>query len=195
MTIWRLVQKLQRFWWSNFCHFQNKDKKEFRVLIKHCFLMGKNTVESKQWFGKCYSDSETGKLTFIDWYSEFKRGRTNSDDAERTGHPKSAVDPENITKVHKIVSANRKLKLPEIADTLKIYYLKVLIILHESLGMRKFFSKWVPRLLTPDQKQQHVEDSKRCMKLFKPGKCGFSASVCDNGWRAWYFINRLSWER
>ena len=46
-------------------------------------------------------------------------------------------------------------------------------VLHESLGMRKLFSKWVPRLLTPDQKQQHVEDSERCLELFKRGKKDF----------------------
>ena len=61
-----------------------------------------------------------GKLRIIDWYVEFKRGRTNTDDAERSGCPKLAVVPENITKVHKIVLGDRKLKLREIVLTLKI---------------------------------------------------------------------------
>ena len=39
--------------------------------------------------------------------------------------------------------------------------------------MRKLFSKWVPRLLTPDQKQQRVEDLERCLELFKQGKKDF----------------------
>ena len=49
----------------------------------------------------------------------------------------------------------------------------MLTILHESLGMRKLFPKCVPRLLTPDQKQQRVEDSERCFELFKRGKKDF----------------------
>ena len=81
---------------------------------------------------------------------------TNTDDGERSGHPKSAVVPENITKVHKIVLSDRQLKLREIADTLKISKGSLFTILDESLGMRKLFSKWVLRLLTPDQKQQRV---------------------------------------
>ena len=76
------------------------DKKEFRVLIKHCFLMEKNTVKAKQWLNKRYGDSASGKSTTIDSYAELKRGRTNTDDAERSGDPKSAVVHENITKVH-----------------------------------------------------------------------------------------------
>ena len=67
----------------------------------------------------------------------------------------------------------RKLKSREIADTLKILEVSVFTILHESLEMRKLFSKWVPRLLTPDQKQQRVEDSERCLKLFKRRKKDF----------------------
>ena len=128
------------------------DKKEFRALIKHCFLMGKNTLEAKQWLDKRYEDSAPEKSTIIDWYAEFKRGRTNTVYAERSGRPKSAVVPENITKVHKIVLGDRKLKLREIAEILKISEGSVFTILHESMGMRKFFSPWVPRLLIPDQK-------------------------------------------
>ena len=82
--------------------------------------MGKNTVETKQWLDKRYGVSAPGKSTIIDRYAEFKRGRTNTDDAERSRRPKSAVIPENITKVYKIVLGDRKLKLREIADTLKI---------------------------------------------------------------------------
>ena len=66
-----------------------------------------------------------------------------------------------------------KLKLREIADTLKISEASVFTILQESLGMRKLFLKWVPRFLTPDQKQQRVEDSERCLELFKRGKKDF----------------------
>ena len=68
---------------------------------------------------------------------------------------------------------DRKLKLRGIADILKISEGNVFTILHESLGMRKLFSKWVPRLLTPDQKQQRVENWKRCLELFKWGKEDF----------------------
>ena len=92
-------------------------------------------------------------MTIIDWHAEFKCSRTNTNNAERSGRPKSAVVPENITKVHKIVLGDRKLKLREIANTLNISEGSVFTILHESLEMRNLFPKWVPRFLTPDKKQ------------------------------------------
>ncbi|KAL7729269.1 hypothetical protein ACLKA6_009721 [Drosophila palustris] len=42
-------------------------------------------------------------------------------------------------------------KVREIADILKISAGSVHTIIHEHLGMKKVFSKWVPRLLTPEQ--------------------------------------------
>jgi len=130
------------------------EKSEFRVLIKHCFLMGKNTVQTKQWLDKCYPDSAPSRQMVEKWFGDFKRGRTNTDDAERSGRPNSAVTEENIQKVHKIVLSDRKLKLKEIADILKISAGSVHTIIHEHLGMKKVFSKWVPRLLTPEQKHR-----------------------------------------
>ena len=58
---------------------------------------GKNTDEAKQWLDKPYGESAPGKSTIVDWYAEFKRGRTNTDEAERSSHQKSAVVPKNMT--------------------------------------------------------------------------------------------------
>ena len=49
------------------------DSKQFRVLIYHCFLMKKNTVQAQQWLEKCYGDSALSKTTICRWYAEFKR--------------------------------------------------------------------------------------------------------------------------
>ena len=46
-------------------------------------------------------------------------------------------------------------------------------ILYDSLMMHKLFLKWVSRLLTPDQKQQRVENSERSLELFKRVKKDF----------------------
>ena len=39
--------------------------------------------------------------------------------------------------------------------------------------MKKLCSKWVPRLLTVDQKQQRVDDLERRLQLFQRNKKGF----------------------
>ena len=149
------------------------EKSEFRGLIKHCFLMGKNTVQAKQWLDKCYSDSAPSETLNKGWYADFKRSCTDTIDAEYSGHPNSAVVPENTKKLHKLVLANHKLKLPEIAEELKISEGSVFTILHEHLSMRKLCSKWMPCLFTVDQKQQCMKDSEHSLQLFQCNKKEF----------------------
>lgn len=51
---------------------------------------------------------------------EFKRGHTHSDDAERSSLSNTAVILENIKKVQKIILEDRKVKLSDTVNTLKI---------------------------------------------------------------------------
>ena len=60
--------------------------------------MGKNTIQEKQWLEKCYPDSAPSRQMVKKWFANFKRGRTNTDDAERSDRQNSAVVPENIKK-------------------------------------------------------------------------------------------------
>ncbi|KAF7271965.1 hypothetical protein GWI33_015201 [Rhynchophorus ferrugineus] len=43
------------------------DKKEFRVLIKYCFLKGKNIVEARTCLNAESPDTAPGKSTIKDW--------------------------------------------------------------------------------------------------------------------------------
>ena len=101
------------------------------------------------------------------WHADFKRGRTDTNNAELPGRPNSVVVLENTKKLHKLVLTDCKLKLCEIAEKLKISEGSVFIILHEHLSMRKLCSMWVWRLLTVNQKQQRVDDSEHCLQLFQ----------------------------
>ena len=112
------------------------NQNEFCVLIKHCFLMGKNTVQAQQWLEKCYRENSPSKTTICRWYADFKRGQTNTEDAERPGRPTEVATPENTKKILKIILCNRKVKLQEIADILKISKGTVFKVVHENLQVK-----------------------------------------------------------
>ena len=111
------------------------------------------------------------------WYTDFKRGHADTNDAEHSGHPNSAVVLENTKKLHKLVLADHKLKLREIAEELKISEGSVYLILHEHLSMRKLCSKWVLHLLTVNQKLQCINDSESCLQLFQHNKKSFCINM------------------
>ena len=150
--------------------FKTMEESEFCVLRKHCFLMGKNTVQAKQWIGKFYLDSAPSETMVKRWYADFKCDRTDTNDAKCSDHPNSAVVLENTKKLHKLILADRKLKLREIAEELILEGI-VFTILHEHLSIRKLCTKWVLDLLTVNQKQRCVDDF--FLQLFQCNKKEF----------------------
>ncbi|KAF7284833.1 hypothetical protein GWI33_021589 [Rhynchophorus ferrugineus] len=74
------------------------DKKEFRVLIKYCFLKGNNAVETKYWLDAEFLDTAPGKSTIKDWYAMFRGGEMSTEDGERSERPREVVTDENILK-------------------------------------------------------------------------------------------------
>jgi hypothetical protein len=73
---------------TTFVYCEKMDKKEFRVLMKHCFLAGKNTVEAKAWLDKHYLDSAPAKSTVEKWFAKLKLGEMCIEGDARSGRPK-----------------------------------------------------------------------------------------------------------
>jgi hypothetical protein len=82
-------------------------------------------------------DSALAKLTVEKWFAKLKRAEMCFDGDARIGRPKDTVSDENIKKVHKIILNDSKMKLIEIAETLKISKKRVDHIVHEYLDMQK----------------------------------------------------------
>ncbi|KAF7267515.1 hypothetical protein GWI33_019256 [Rhynchophorus ferrugineus] len=88
----------------------------------------------------------------------------STEDGERNRRPKEVPK-----KIHKMILNDRKLKLNEIADTLKISTERVHHIIHEYLSMRRLCEKRVPHELIFNQKQR-VDYSEQCLKIIKRNK-------------------------
>ncbi|XP_012060732.1 PREDICTED: uncharacterized protein LOC105623969 [Atta cephalotes] len=72
-----------------------------------------------------------------------------------------------VNKIHDIVLADRRVKIREIANIVKISTERIQNVLHETLGMKKLSAKWMPRLLTVKQKRNRMKTSKHCLDMFK----------------------------
>jgi hypothetical protein len=88
------------------------------------------------------------------------------------GRPKSAT-PEITEQVHNMVLDDRQIKLREISETIGISKERVGYILHEELDMKKFCAKWVPRLVTADQKRNRMKIPEQCLERFNKNKTDF----------------------
>lgn len=139
---------------------------EIRAVIKYQYLKGLKPQDIIDDFKKTLGTSAPSNATVYNWYNEFKRGRTSINDEHRSGRPLEVTTPENVQKIHRMVMNDRKLKLSEIAEVMYMSKQRVGNILHEFLGMKKLNARWVPRLLTPDQKERRVIDSEHCLAVY-----------------------------
>jgi DNA-binding Xre family transcriptional regulator len=78
--------------------------------------------------------------------------------------------PEIIEQVHDMVLDDRRMKVREIAETIGISKERVGYISPEELVMKKLCARWVPRLLTADQKHTRMKISEQCLERFNKNK-------------------------
>jgi histone-lysine N-methyltransferase SETMAR len=124
-------------------------------------------------FIKVYGDSSPSFSTIKKWAAKFKLGHTSLKNDPREGHPKSATTPEIIEQVHDMLLDDWRMKVHEIVQTISISKERVEYILHEELDMKKLCARWVPRLLTADQKCTRMKISEQCLEFFNKNKIDF----------------------
>jgi histone-lysine N-methyltransferase SETMAR len=149
------------------------DKIEYRAVIKFFVKEGLTPNEIHSKFIKVYGDSSPSFSTIKKLAAEFKRGHTSLEDDPREGRPKSATTPEIIEQVHNMVLGERRMKVREIAETIGISKEHVEYIFHEELDMKKLCARWVPRLLTADQKCTRMKISEQCLERSDKNKIDF----------------------
>ena len=91
----------------------------------------------------------------------------------RPGGPVTVGMPEMVNKVHGIVMTDRRVTERYIASTVGISQERVHSILTKDLEMRKLSTRWVPRLLTVDQKHTRRTLSSRNLNLFEEDPANF----------------------
>lgn len=143
------------------------EKEQYRSVIRFLFLKGKTRDEIKTELSTVYGDASPSIATVKRWYNEFRNGRISVFDEARPGRPNEVTTEENINKVRDMLMNDRRLKLREVAEVCGLSLERVQNIVHKHLGMRKLSARWVPRLLTEENKQNRVATSKECLALLK----------------------------
>ena len=92
------------------------EKTEIQAVFKHFVKKGMKAKEIHADLQNTLGDSAPSYSTVAKWASEFKFGRESLEDDPRSGRPKSAMTPELIAKVHKMVMEDHRLKVREISE-------------------------------------------------------------------------------
>jgi len=131
-------------------------KLEQRANIKFCMKLGKSGAETFEMIRCAYGNEAMSHARCFKWDARFKRGRTSLEDDERSGRPSTSSTPKNVETIRRLVHEDRRRTIKAIAAIVNVSYGTVQTILTCDLNMHHVAAKFVPRLLTPEQKEHHV---------------------------------------
>ena len=92
----------------------------------------------------------------FEWFSRFKNGDLSIEDQPRSGRPSSSRNDENIAKVREKLNKDHHYTIDELSEVTGVSWSSVQRILTQDLGMRCVAAKFVPRLLTEDQRKSRL---------------------------------------
>ena len=174
------------------------DKNESRTAIKLLHLKGLSPAEIFTDLQITLGVSAPSYSKVKYWVAEFKRGRQSTKDDGRSGRPADVTTPEMIDLVHKTVLQDRRMTIRQIGDIVGINHTAVENILANVLGMKKISARWVPRMLTMENKKNRLDISTRLLARFEVDPSDFLLRLVtqDEVWVHYYAPSpkRLSME-
>ena len=148
-------------------HWNIDQKTEIRSYIKCCIRLN---IDSKQIFNELcgiYGPQTISMHIVFRWVKAFKAWKFSVEDDMRPGRPKTSVTKANITAVKIVVEQDARLSVKDIASCTGISEGSVQTILKKRLDLRKVCAKWVPHLLTDEQKTQRLKCARELLKTYK----------------------------
>jgi len=97
------------------------------------------------------------------WFKGFKEDRISVGEDPRPGRTFTSTNDDFVERVRDVIPGNRRLTVREVADEVDISIGSCHQIFTEKLQMRGVGAKFVPRLLTNDQKENRVEISQELL--------------------------------
>ena len=151
-------------------------KTEIRSYIK-CRI--RLNIDSKQICNELcgiYGPQIISMRTVFRWVKAFKAGKFSVEDDTRPRRPKTSVTQANIAAVKIVVEQDARLSVKDIASCTGISECSVQTILKKRLDLRKVCARWVPHLLTEEQKTQRLKYVRELLKTYK----GCNSRVISN---------------
>jgi [histone H3]-lysine36 N-dimethyltransferase SETMAR len=103
-----------------------------------------------------YGGDAFTKSTVNKWVHRFEDGWLSVEDATRCGRPKDVSTKSTISLVRRTIETDRRMTVAEVADKCGISTGTAFSILTKELSLSRLVSRWVPRLLTEEMKQNRV---------------------------------------
>jgi len=125
-------------------------------VFKFCVRLGKTGSETFEMLKQAFGDSCMSCSRTFEWFRHFKNGRTLTANDDCSGRPSTATTLSKLEQVRAAVNQDRRRTIRDLCAEVGIGYGSCQRILTEQLNMHWIAAKFVPRVLTQDQKDSRV---------------------------------------
>ena len=135
---------------------ENPASCEVRSVIRFLFAKNMKPIEIHRELCGVYGNKVMTESSVRKWCIQFKNGRTNVHDEEKSGRP-SIVTDDLVAEVDEKIRENRRFTITELSQCFpQVSQTLLFEIVTQKLGYHKFFARWVPKLLTDHHKEQRM---------------------------------------
>lgn len=143
------------------------DDEQFRSYIKIRTLLGISPKAIHEELSQLNCNSIPAYSTVKKWSNRFSQGETSIHDEPRAGRPTTATSPDNVVAVRCIIDRDPHVTLEDIEEQTGISHGSVESILSDHLHLHKISARWIPKLLSQEQKKERVEASTILLQQMK----------------------------
>ena len=131
------------------------DKEQIRTVIKFNALLNRATIDIHTEIVQVVGEEHSPDISTVRrWVRTFQRNRRASvEDMPRSGRPRSSSTQTVVDKVQKLIEEDRRITV-EVSYEIGISVGSAYQILTEKLNKTKKSARWVPHILTDEEKRQ-----------------------------------------
>lgn len=127
--------------------------------------------------------------TIYNWINAFKNNSESIEDKPRSGRPITAVTTQNITRVKDLIDENPNINYDQMIEQTSLSNGSLTKILHNHLCVRKLSSRWIPHLLSDDNKKKRVALCRENLGKFKENKWRLGDII--TGDESWFYLRNI----
>ncbi|UYV74675.1 hypothetical protein LAZ67_12000490 [Cordylochernes scorpioides] len=137
---------------------------EQRICIKFCFKLKKSATETYELIKEAFGDATLSRSRTFEWFSCFQKGREKVNDDQHTGRPRSLCCEENKLKIKELIKSYRRIYIKDLSSETGLSVGLCHQIVTKDLDMIWTSSKFVPRILTEEQKEVRMDVCKNMVE-------------------------------
>jgi histone-lysine N-methyltransferase SETMAR len=164
------------------------EKTEYRAVVKFLVFEGNTYTQINERLRAVLGNLAPSSATIKRLVVEFRRGRERLEDAPRAGRPSTAVNHEKLDEINDLIKENRRISIDELCAMTGVSRGSVSTIIHDFLGMSKVSARWVPRMLTMENREIRARISKDLLARYRKDPNDFCQRIitCDETWIHYY---------